>query len=275
MNLHMERQYKVVFGEVSLFRILLVGVGGTGSALALALAGLMHHARQKGIRIELTLVDDDKIEDKNIGRQEFGVASSLMGGVYKCSDMALRMNAAYGLDMVAWPECYAADLGTAWVKHGRDRVHLIIGCVDNHLGRQEIAKTVAQFNGRVWALDSGNAEFNGQVLIGNTTDVGSIQFDRLGLCTGLPSPYLQEPRLLQPEEVAQPLSCAEMAQREEQSLMVNRFAAAIAAQYVANMALSRQIVQMGTAFNLKPTVMAPRFATRETVAACLPASEIR
>ncbi|HID52912.1 MAG TPA: hypothetical protein EYP41_12875 [Anaerolineae bacterium] len=71
-------------------------MGGTGSALVLALAGLMHHARQKGIRIGLTLADDDKIEEQNIGRQPFGVASSMTGGVYKCSDVALRMNAASG-----------------------------------------------------------------------------------------------------------------------------------------------------------------------------------
>jgi len=116
--------------------------------------------------------------------------------------------------------------------------------------RQESAKTVERSNGRVWALDSGNAQFNGQVLISNTTDIESIQLDRLGLCTGLPSPYLQEPKLLQPEETAQPLSCAEMTRREEQSLMINKFAAAIAAQYVTNMVLWRQVSQMGTALEM-------------------------
>ncbi len=181
------------------------------------------------------------------------------------------MNAAYGLDIVSWPERYVADMGTVWVDRGRVSLNLIIGCVDNYIGRQEIAKTVERFNGRVWALDSSNAQFNDQVLIGNTTDIESIQLDRLGLCTGLPSPYLQEPKLLQPEETAQPFSCAEMTRREEQSLMVNKFASAITAQYVANMVLWRQVVQMGTAFNLEPTVMTPRFVTRETIEACLPA----
>ena len=111
MNLNMEERYRVVLGDSEAFRILLVGVGGTGSALALALGGLMVHARQKGIHIDLTLVDDDRIEEKNIGRQAFAPASSAHGGVYKCADLALRLNAAYGLNITAWPERYVVGMG--------------------------------------------------------------------------------------------------------------------------------------------------------------------
>jgi hypothetical protein len=103
------------------------------------------------------------------------------------------------------------------------------------------------------------------VLIGNATEVDRIKFDRLGLCSGLPSPYVQEPALLAPDEEAQHLSCAEMALREQQSLMVNRLAAAIAGQYVTDFVLRRQVTQMGATFNLAPTVMRPRLITATNV----------
>ncbi|MDT8306517.1 MAG: ThiF family adenylyltransferase, partial [Anaerolineae bacterium] len=69
--LNIEPTYRVPLGEANVFRIMLVGVGGTGSTLALFLAGLAYHAREKGIRVELTLVDPDRIEQANVGRQAF------------------------------------------------------------------------------------------------------------------------------------------------------------------------------------------------------------
>ena len=270
MNLNMEERYRVVFGDSETFRILLVGVGGTGSSLALALGGLMVHARQKGIRIELTLVDDDRIEAKNIGRQAFAPASLAHGGAYKCADLALRLNAAYGLDIVAWPERYVVGMAGRWMRYSHTDTHLIIGCVDNHHGRQEISKTVERYPTSLWAIDSGNGEFNGQVLVGNATERVHCQLDKLGLCAALPSPYIQEPSLLLPEENEEPISCADLTLREEQSLMVNRMAATIIAQYVYNMSIRRQLTQMATAFNLEPTVMTPTFITETTITACFP-----
>lgn len=262
--LDIEPTYRVVLGESNVFRIMLVGVGGTGSTLALFLAGLAYHARQKGVQVELTLVDPDVVEMKNCGRQAVSLQAAMAGGVPKVADIALRLNAAYGLDVSAWPERFEAEMGARWFHQGgrgTARHHLIIGCVDSHTGRREIAKTVEAFHGRVWALDSGNERFNGQVLIGNTTDIGRIRLDPLGLCNSLPSPYLQEPDLLEPGTEAQPLSCAGMMLADEQSLMINRLAAAIAAQYVTGFVLQRQVTQMGTYFSLEPTVMTPCLIT--------------
>ncbi len=159
------------------------------------------------------------------------------------------------------------------MRYSHSDTHLIIGCVDNYQGRREIAKTVERYPTSLWAIDSGNAAFNGQVLVGNATERVHCQTDKLGLCTALPSPYIQEPSLLLPEENEQPLSCADLTLREEQSLMVNRMAATIIAQYVYNMSICRQLTQMSTAFNLEPTVMTPAFITETTIAACFPKKE--
>jgi PRTRC genetic system ThiF family protein len=245
----------VLLGEVNRFRIMLVGCGGTGSSLSLALAGLAYHAGQKGIQVELTLVDHDIVELKNCGRQALSLQAAMVGGVPKVADLALRLNAAYGLGIVAWPQRYTAEMARSWYEYQpgyRSTANLIVGCVDNHLGRREIAKTIAAADGRIWGLDCGNERYSGQVLIGNLTDTSQIELDALGLCTGLPSPYVQEPDLLEPDPAEQNESCAEMALAETQSLMVNRMAAAIAAQFVTDFVLQAQVLQMASYFNLVP-----------------------
>lgn len=98
-TLTIEPTYRVILGDMKRFRIMLVGAGGTGSTLALFLAGLAFHAHQKGIQVEITLVDDDTIEAKNVGRQHFAASSALVGNVPKCVDLAARLNAAYGLGL--------------------------------------------------------------------------------------------------------------------------------------------------------------------------------
>jgi PRTRC genetic system ThiF family protein len=267
-TLTIEPTYRVLLGDVSRFRIMLVGCGGTGSSLALALASLAYHAQQKGIQVELTLVDHDVIELKNCGRQALSLQAALVGGVPKVADLALRLNAAYGLGIVAWPERYEADMARSWFDYNSARystTHLIVGCVDNHLGRQEIAKTIASYDGRIYALDCGNERHAGQVLMGNLTDVSQIELDALGLCTGLPSPYVQEPELLEPDPEQQNESCAEMALAETQSLMVNRMAAAIAANYISCLVLERQILTMATYFNLDPPTARSLLVTEANV----------
>jgi PRTRC genetic system ThiF family protein len=264
-ELVIEPTYRVLLGDVNHFRILLVGVGGTGSALAACLASLAYHAQQKGIQVDLTLIDPDTVKTRNCGRQNLTVQSAMIGDIAKVSELALRLNAAYGLNIVAWPEKYKSGMASHWFEgqtwHSAC-THIIIGCVDNYLARREIAQTVADYNGNLWGIDSGNDRYNGQVLIGNMTDFARIKCDPLGICTGLPSPYVQEPDLLKPDPSEQTLSCAELTLAEEQSLMVNRMAATVVAQYVTEIVLHREIRQMGTVFNLAPPTMTSRLITK-------------
>lgn len=48
LPLTLEKRYSVLLPPTAFIRILLVGVGGTGSWLALSLGRLAYHARQKG-----------------------------------------------------------------------------------------------------------------------------------------------------------------------------------------------------------------------------------
>jgi PRTRC genetic system ThiF family protein len=263
--LEMETTYRVVLSAADELTVMLVGVGGTGSALAPALAGLAYHLRGKGVTVKMLFVDHDTVESKNVGRQQFCPGEI---GANKAGCLAFRLNAALGQDITAIPAPFSAAHFDDWTAgcERRTGANLIISAVDNHLARREIAKVVAVKNGRWYCLDLGNEQHSGQVLLGNVTNVEAIRFGKLGLCTGLPSPYIQEPALLEPPPVEdRPLSCADLTQREEQSLVVNQQVAALAAHYAHQFLVRRELTQMATTFSLEPPVSRSVLLTQATI----------
>ena len=257
----LEPRYRLVLPEAAVTTIVLVGVGGTGSWLVPALARILYHARQRGQTLKLVLVDPDVVEEVNFGRQNFAVQSEL--GVNKAIALALRHNLALGLDITAVPLPFVAQTFLGWLSqqewipgYGRVNRLVFVGCVDNFMARRELAEAVLRGAGHAWAIDCGNGRKNGQILAGNLTDPAKIKVDKLGLCSGLPSPYLQEPGLLEPDPVdASPLSCAELTLREEQSLLINTQVAAVAAQYLYDLIIRCTLDQYATYLNLEPPTM--------------------
>jgi PRTRC genetic system ThiF family protein len=244
-------------------------VGGTGSWLAPALARIVYHARQKGQMTRLVLVDPDAVGQENIGRQNFSPGGEV--GCNKAEAMAFRLNLALGLDITAVAASFTAGETMRWLYREEQRRHqtrfVLVGAVDNHLARRELAEGVSLGDGRVWAVDCGNARSNGQVLVGNLTDLSGLSIDKLGLCTGLPSPYVQEPDLLEPDpEDEAALSCAQLTQREEQSLLINAQVAAVAAQYVYDLIIRRTLGQYATYLDLEPPTMSSLIVTPTNLA---------
>jgi PRTRC genetic system ThiF family protein len=266
-TLDIEPTYRVVLPAPGELTVMLVGVGGTGSALAPALARLAVHLRDRGVEVKMLFVDPDVVEVRNIWRQNF---TEHEVGCFKADALAFRLNATFGLDITAIPVPFSAERFDEWTA-GRERrmgESLIISAVDNHLARGEIATVVAAQNGRWYSLDLGNELHSGQVLLGNVTDPAAIKFDRLGLCTGLPSPYLQEPALLEPPPAATgPLSCADLTRRGEQSPVVNAMVAALAAQYCYQFLVRRELAQMATTFSLEPPASRSVLLTQAAVSA--------
>jgi PRTRC genetic system ThiF family protein len=187
--------------------VYLVGTGGTGSYLVLALARLAWYARAKGIQMHLTFVDPDRVETKNVGRQLFCPAEV---GQFKAETLALRFNAAFGLAIRAVPRPVEA-LSMEPNAHAGQR--LVLGAVDNHLARQDIHRLVSHH--RAWWCDTGNEAMAGRVFIGNLGHEAMAHapgLDTFGWCRGLPLPSVQDPGLLEPEplgpQTLPPLSCA-------------------------------------------------------------------
>jgi PRTRC genetic system ThiF family protein len=217
----------------------------------------------------MLFIDHDVVEHRNVLRQNF---TEHAVGCFKADALSFRLNAAFGLDITSVPAAFSAERFNVWTA-GYDRrpgANLIISAVDNHLARQEIAQVVHSSHGRWYCLDLGNEHHSGQVLLGNVTDPDEIKFDRLGLCTGLPSPYIQEPTLLEPPPAdADPLSCADMMLREEQSLVVNQQVAALGAHYAYQFLVRRELTQMVTEFTLEPPTTRSRWITEANVHSCI------
>lgn len=230
--------------------LIVVGLGGTGSTLARHVARMIYDMRERRLQIprSIKFIDPDVVELKNVGRQMFTAANV---GQYKAEVLAKNFNYALGLDI----EFYNEPLSSKLIDY-RDN-SIILGAVDNHLARRELAAASG-----VW-IDCGNHHNSGQVVIGNTSKMevwkqqaarsmkmGTLKADefvRQGTAatlhnpreqwSKLPNASLIFPGLLQPDPNERPenvidMSCADLILRGEQHLLINDLVASVAAQYL-------------------------------------------
>lgn len=236
--------------------VVIVGTGGTGSHLAKAAAQLaFHHDDRGGTPIRLILVDGDRVEPKNVGRQDFAWAEI---GRNKAETLAARMNAALGLRVEAIDQYATTALLQALTPTER-RSGILVGCVDNAPARQSLHATLNPGNGWLGWLDLGNDASGGQVAFGTHPAAaglhGALRIPTLA--AALPAPSLQFPKLLVPEP-PQDDDCARAVERDEQSINVNRWMAAVGAEYL------RQIIDTGKLDYLHTTVDLAILAMRST-----------
>lgn len=237
MSLTHEKRYRVQIADGETVEVVLVGCGGTGSFLALHLGRLAFHLREQyGRRMDLTFIDYDRVEEKNVGRQNF---CPMEVGEPKAWALMRRLNAAFGLESKSVVAPFETNMvaGTGM----RMQFRLLIGAVDNAGGRRELERCT-KANGGAWWLDCGNHEHSGQVLLGNRGNIFAPEI-KLGMCFALPLPSIQHPELLESEERDERLveSCAELAVRDAQSLMVNQMIAGWAASYVYRLLVGRDL----------------------------------
>ncbi len=215
--------------QLNIKLIVLVGLGGTGSQIARSVTRMLYDRKRKDMQVpDLVFIDPDRVEEKNVGRQMFTAADV---GQNKAEVLARRFNFALGLGVAARPELFKAewlgDLGSL----GTSSI-LLIGAVDNHEARIELAK----FKG-TW-IDAGNHFASGQVVCGNTASFENIRnavaeakkMNRSKLMLA-PNAALVFPDLLKPEEKPQ-LSCAELMALGDQHLLINDAVAMVASQYI-------------------------------------------
>ncbi|MBI2851981.1 MAG: ThiF family adenylyltransferase [Chloroflexi bacterium] len=192
------------------FNITVVGCGGTGGFVAEGLCRLLPE------KARLMLIDHDRVEERNLVRQNFSAADL---GEFKSTALARRLSrefrrpVAYLTLPVAFAEICLPGL--------------VVGCVDNGPARKDIAQNLRGFVphpalGYVsWWVDAGNGENYGQVLIGNRD--GTAIFEDKD-CFALPHPAMQRPEILQQAPLASQLDCAQIA---EQGLTINQVMAAL------------------------------------------------
>jgi PRTRC genetic system ThiF family protein len=240
-------------------KIVVVGLGGTGSQIARSLARMLYDMRSRNLQTpRLTFIDPDVVEVKNVGRQMFTLADV---GQHKAELLARRFNYALGLDIRYVNEPYSdeANFGT-----------LVVGAVDNH----EARKAIADAKPKLW-IDCGNHFDTGQVVIGTTDDPVSITRYWYGdTLRELPNAALLFPDLLLPDDDAKPatvadLSCADLVEQGDQHLLVNEYVALVAASYVYKL-LHRQPVTSFMTYVDAGGLMRPVPITRDNLAVYLP-----
>ena len=139
-------------------RVLVVGCGGNGSAIAAGLPylhqALLAYGHPEGLHA--TFLDPDVTSPTNCVRQPFSQSEV---GLYKSVVLANRLNMFWGLDWEGIPE----RLDT---KRRLDRVDIVIGCVDTRKARAAIAKSSEDWSEVDYWLDLGNNADSGQFVLG-------------------------------------------------------------------------------------------------------------
>jgi len=247
------------------FTVTIVGCGGTGGFAAEGLCRLLPP------RADLVLIDHDRVEERNLIRQNF-TREDL--GQFKSEALAKRLAREY-----VSPVAYSTlTLGMVEIRYPG----LIIGCVDNGPARRQIARIVNEgalawvggysmsvprelqrgprLEASLWWIDAGNGENYGQILIGNT-DRG-VAFDaKNGVWHALPLPTLQRPEILA-QAPPQGQSCAQIA---EQGPTINQAMATLVVEVVRRL-IEGSCSWMQLYLDLEAGTLNPVLATPEVVA---------
>jgi len=139
-------------------RVLIVGCGGNGSAIAAGLPylhqALLAYGHPEGLHV--TLLDPDVISPTNCVRQPFSRSEM---GLHKAIVLANRLNLFWGLDWQGIPESLDP-------RRKLDGVDIAIGCVDTRAARAAIAKCAEDWSEVDYWLDLGNNADSGQFVLG-------------------------------------------------------------------------------------------------------------
>jgi PRTRC genetic system ThiF family protein len=144
-------------------RILVVGAGGTGSAIVMGMPYL-HQAMMAwghSLGLAVTLMDGDVVSETNCVRQPFSWSDV---GQSKAIVLINRINLFWGTKWNAQPVCF--DETTLRSNHDRNP-DLLIGCVDTRAARSVIERSVSRKSSYVaYWLDLGNNASSGQFVLG-------------------------------------------------------------------------------------------------------------
>ena len=144
-------------------RILVVGAGGTGSAITMGLPYLDQALRVWGrfAGLDVLLMDADMVSETNCVRQPFSVSDI---GLNKATVLINRINLFWGTRWRAEP----GNFDERTFERIQDTtVDFLIGCVDSRAARSTITRALAKANNRTaYWLDLGNNATSGQFLLG-------------------------------------------------------------------------------------------------------------
>ena len=198
-------------------RVLVVGCGGTGSAVVAGLPylhqSLIAHGHPGGLHV--TVVDGDTISPTNCVRQPFARSEI---GLNKAIVLVNRLNLFWALKWEAVPAHLRSGTFISRSYSGDDlRAHIVVGCVDTRAARAVIRDAVSKWSTVSYWLDLGNNADSGQFIQGEPLNERNRRAKlRLRTAPEL-YPELADPNL---DDDGEP-SCSAVEALERQSPFVN------------------------------------------------------
>jgi PRTRC genetic system ThiF family protein len=281
LDLSFARAALVLPKEFNTINIFLIGAGGTGSFAAMNLARLLFELKRIGKAAQLTIIDPDIVESGNIPRSNFCAAEI---DKFKAQTLAERITLAWGLEVSYANEKLEFEKHIKPIRNGYKELTVLVGCVDNHLARQEIHRSLEESNKyisfnapEVWWVDGGNGKNSGQVLIGSETgrEKAENHFSTETICKKLPAPSLIHPELLENQiisarrENTERLSCAEMIRLGEQSLNINQRVAVEIGEMLTELLLTNNLRRFATYFDLESGTTRSSYCTPDSISKAL------
>jgi PRTRC genetic system ThiF family protein len=225
-------------------RILVVGAGGTGSAVVMGLPYLDQAMRVWGQRygLEVALMDADAVSETNCVRQPFSVSDI---GLNKATVLVNRINLFWGTNWTAIASVFHARS----FDRNQDRCpDLVIGCVDTRAARRAIQDSFSYGLSRshYW-LDLGNNASNGQYVLGQPLNAQNRR--RAARLRTVSELY---PEIVDESAGEDPLpSCSAAEALDRQEPFINQTLAASALAMLAQFFRYGKLTHHGAFFNAK------------------------
>jgi len=225
-------------------RVLIVGAGGTGSAIAMGLPYLDQAMRVWGHShgLHVVMMDADTVTETNCVRQPFSVSDI---GQNKATVLINRINLFWGTNWAAVPHRFREGS----LERGWDRPpDLVVGCVDTRAARKAIAAALARrsSNACYW-LDLGNNAASGQYILGQPLNGRNRRkTDRLRTVSEL------YPEIVDADAGEDPLpSCSAVEALDRQEPFINQALAASALAMLAQLFRYGKLSHHGAFFNAR------------------------
>lgn len=208
-------------------KIIVIGCGGTGSFYVRDMARLVGSMKE---RPQVILVDGDKVEDKNLIRQNFVKVDI---GRNKAEVQAGRYG-GLGANMAFVDKYLATGDQLLEIAGGNLERAIIVSCVDNTKTRMLIREALAKLLvDQMFWIDCGNEEETGQVVVSAVTSTWKPETVGAGK---YPTPDIFDlyPELVErakADKLPTEMNCAEMAVSSPQFGFVNGTAAMLATNF--------------------------------------------
>lgn len=232
----------------------LIGAGGTGSNMLMALAKMNHSLIALGhTGLQVNLFDDDIITAANQGRQLFADAEL---GLPKAVALINRTNRFFGTNWKAITEQFNSSNLKLLPSQGKANIY--ISCVDTASARFDIATILEGFtvnnywerNKSFYWMDIGNAQHTGQVILSSIENIQQPSSKLFRAVSNLPFVTEEFRKLLQSQDDNNQPSCSLAEALEKQDLFINSTLANIGASLLWKLFREGMTPYRGFFFNL-------------------------